>query len=199
MMNGIEKITARIRADAQQETDTLLAQTNAQVQELAAQYEAKAGQAAKEILDKGQQAAAVREERLVSAARLEARKAMLAQQQALMDQAFQQALDQLLNLPEKEYVALVASLIAEASQTGKETVIFSQKDRPRYGKAAVTRANELLGDKGRLTLSTQTRPIQGGFVLSDGDVEVNCTFETLVRLQRRTVEQEVARVLFQSR
>ena len=196
-MNGIEKITARIGADAQQEIDALLAQTNVQVQEIAAEYEAKAARAAKEILDKGEQDAAVREERLVSAARMDARKAMLAQQQALMDQAFRQALDDLLNLPDKDYVALVASLIVEASQTGREEVVFSQKDRPRYGKAAVTRANELLGDRGHLTLSAQTRPIQGGFLLSDGDVEVNCTFETLVRMQRRTVERQVAQVLFE--
>ena len=166
-MNGIEKITARIGADAQQEIDALLAQTNVQVQEIAAEYEAKAARAAKEILDKGEQDAAVREERLVSAARMDARKAMLAQQQALMDQAFRKALDDLLNLPDKDYVALVASLIVEASQTGREEVVFSQKDRPRYGKAAVTRANELLGDRGHLTLSAQTRPIQGGFLLSE--------------------------------
>ena len=196
-MNGIEKITARIGADAQQEIDALLAQTNVQVQEIAAEYEAKAARAAKEILDKGEQDAAVREERLVSAARMDARKAMLAQQQALMDQAFRKALDDLLNLPDKDYVALVASLIVEASQTGREEVVFSQKDRPRYGKAAVTRANELLGDRGHLTLSAQTRPIQGGFLLSDGDVEVNCTFETLVLMQRRTVERQVAQVLFE--
>ena len=62
-------------------------------------------------------------------------------------------------------------------------------------KAAVTRANEKLGD-GRLTLSEQTRPIKGGLILSDGDVEVNCTFETLVRLQRGEMDREVAKVLF---
>lgn len=50
---------------------------------------------------------------------------------------------------------------------------------------------------GMLTLSEETRPMRGGFVLSDGDVEVNCTFETLIRLQREKVEKEAAAVLFQ--
>ena len=49
---------------------------------------------------------------------------------------------------------------------------------------------------GMLTLSEETRPMKGGFVLVDGDVEVNCTFETLVRLQREKLEKEVDRVLF---
>lgn len=30
----------------------------------------------------------------------------------------------------------------------------------------------------------------------DGDIEVNCAFETLVRLQREKLEKEVAGVLF---
>ena len=101
----------------------------------------------------------------------------------------------LLNLPEKEYVALLSDLAVKASSTGKEAVIFSQKDRTRDGKQVVTQANERLKD-GHLTMSEQTRPIQGGLILSDGDVEVNCTFETLVRLQRGEMDREVAKVLF---
>ena len=49
---------------------------------------------------------------------------------------------------------------------------------------------------GMLTLSEETRPMKGGFVLVDDDVEVNCAFETLVRLQREKLERDVARVLF---
>lgn len=59
----------------------------------------------------------------------------------------------------------------------------------------VTLANEKRKD-GRLTLSGETRSIQGGLVLSDGDVEVNCTFETLVRLQRGELDREISKLLF---
>ena len=52
---------------------------------------------------------------------------------------------------------VLAGLAAEASSTGREEVILSQKDRARYGKQVVTQANERLGD-GHLTLSVQTRP-----------------------------------------
>ena len=90
---------------------------------------------------------------------------------------------------------MLAGLAAKASSTGREEVILSQKDRARYGKQVVTQANERLGD-GHLTLSVQTRPIRGGLILSDGDVEVNCTFETLVRLLRGEMDRTVVEVLF---
>ena len=63
------------------------------------------------------------------------------------------------------------------------------------GKVVNTAAAQIAGTA-RLTLSEQTRPIRGGFVMVDDDVEVNCTFETLVRMQREKLEREVANVLF---
>lgn len=51
---------------------------------------------------------------------------------------------------------------------------------------------------GMLTLSEETRDIRGGFIMVDGDVEINCAFETLVRLQREKMEKQVADTLFQS-
>ena len=38
-----------------------------------------------------------------------------------------------------------------------------------------------------LTLSEETRDIKGGFIMVDGDVEINCAFETLVQIGRAHV------------
>ncbi len=195
-MDGIDKITSRINADMDQEIAEIQAQAAAEAAQIAAEYDQRCTQETEEILSRGRKTAEEREERLASVAQLEARKLILAAKQEVLEEAFRKALEDLLSLPEQEYVELLAKLITKASQSGSEQVIFSQKDRPRYGKAAVTRANELLGERGRLTLAVETRPIGGGFILSDGDVEVNGTFETLVRMQRREMDAAVAKVLF---
>ena len=194
-MDGIEKITGRIAADGAQETEAILAEARAQADAIAARYDQQAARECEEILARGRRNAQERVERLASVAQLDARKLELAAKQEMLAKAYDLALEQLSALPEQEYVALLADLAVRASSTGREAVILSQKDRTRYGKAAVTQANERLGD-GHLTLSEQTRPIRGGLILSDGDVEVNCTFETLVRLVRGELDREVAKVLF---
>ena len=194
-MDGIEKITGRIAEDAGREIGEINAEARRQADEIMARYEAQAQRESEEILSRGRRNADERVERLASVAQLDARKLELAAKQEMLSRAYDLALEQLVNLPDKEYVDLLADLAVKASSTGREAVIFSQKDRARYGKAVVTQANEKLGD-GRLTMSEQTRPIKGGLILSDGDVEVNCTFETLVRLQRGTLSTQVADVLF---
>ena len=196
-MNGIEKITGQI--------DASLDQARAQAQEIEARYESQAQTQAEAIRRKGEQDAALRQERLVDVAKLEARKTILAARQDMVGQAFDLALKKLLELPDQEYIALLAKLAVAASRTGHEQVIFSQKDRSRYGKQAVTMANDMLAKKagpradesaGRLTLAEESRPMAGGLILRDGRVETNCSFEVLIHLQRDALSAEVARALF---
>ena len=194
-MNGLEKLTDQIDADMQKEIDAALVQARSQAQEIQSWYESQAQIQVEAIRRKGQQDAVFRQERLVDEAKMEARRDILATKQELIGRAFDLALEKLLELPEKEYVALLADLAVKASYTKKEAVIFSQKDRTRYGKTVVTQANEKLGG-GHLTLSEQTRPIKGGLILQDSQVETNCSFEVLIHLQRNTLSAEVAQVLF---
>lgn len=194
-MNGIEKITGRIASDAAQEIESIQAEARRQAEEITARYAEQAKRESQELLERGRRSAEERVERLASVAQLEARKLELAAKQEMLSKAYDKALEQLLNLPDQEYTALLAGLAVKASSTGQEAVILSQKDRTRFGKQVVTLANEKRKD-GRLTLSGETRSIQGGLVLSDGDVEVNCTFETLVRLQRGELDREISKLLF---
>ena len=60
----------------------------------------------------------------------------------------------------------------------------------------VTGAAGLLTGAALLTVSKETRPMSGGFILREGDVEVSCTFDTLIRLQREKLAGQVAAVLF---
>ena len=124
------------------------------------------------------------------------------------------------------WAALLAALLVRASSTGREEVVFSPEDREGAGKAAVARANELLAKEAApelplgdgvvanllnkvaagvsafaqgtamLAVSEETRDISGGFILKDGRIEVNCTFDALVRAEREQTAGEVAKLLF---
>lgn len=193
-MEGLEKIEAKLRQDAQAEVERLTAEADAKAAQIAAQAEAQAKQESETILSRGKKAAQERLERLSSAAGMETRKLELAAKQEVLEQAFQLALDDLCALPAEQYQQLLVALLKKASTTGREQVIFSPKDRQALGRQTVDTANAVMS--AHLTLSEQTRPIRGGFILADGDVELNCAFETLVRLQREKLEKAAVQILF---
>lgn len=229
-MNGMEKITARLAEDAKGELDKIAADTKAQIDEIKSNAEAQAKEISEDILARGKKQAQERGERLASSAQMEQRKMELGVKQEVIGEAFDRALTDLCSRPEKEYVDLLVSLVLSSVSSGKETLIFSEKDKDKVGTQVVERVNEALsqgkapelppviteskagallekmvqkvaalvapeGASG-LTLSSETRPLAGGFIMLDGDVEINCDFDTLVRLQRNSLELEVANLLF---
>jgi len=194
-MNGIEKITARIDADAQAEMDRVLADARRKADEISSKYQAQAEAETANLTARNEKAAAEREERLVSVAQMESRKVLLAAKQEMVEKAYALALEKLCAMPDERYVEVLAALMVQASSTGHEEAVFSKKDREQVGEAAVKRANELL-QGGGLTLSKETRPIHGGFILKAGNIEANCTFDTLVRLQKAETAGAVANRLF---
>lgn len=193
-MNGIEKITQLIESDAQAEIDRILGDAKAEAARIAAQYQGQADAEAAELTAKNEKAAAEREERLVSVAQMEARKVTLGAKQEMVEKAYIRALEKLCAMPDEQYVAVLAGLLVQASSSGHEEVVFSLEDRERVGKAAVEKANAASGKK--LKLSAESQPIQGGFILKDKNVEVNCTFDTLVRLQKAETAGAVVKKLF---
>ena len=193
-MTGIENITGRIQADAQAEIDRIDADARAQADKITAAYAARAERECADILERGAKSAAERGDRLVSAAQMEARKTILAAKQAVMEEVYAKALDQLRNLPQERCVEVLTSLLEQAAPEGKGEVLFSAQDRDTVGRAAVDAANAKTG--GRLTISEETASIPGGFILRNGSIEVNCAFDTLIRLQKTETAGQVAQRLF---
>ena len=116
--------------------------------------------------------------------------------QRLVGRAFERALERLCALPEEEQIDFLSRLAAAAALTGRERVALSPADRARWGGQVVLRANAALGERGCLTLSEDSRDVKGGLILEGEQVEVNCSFEALVREQREPLAAQVARLLF---
>lgn len=199
-MNGIEKITARIRADAEAECAAIRAESEARCAEIRAENERLAQEQYWKLVREGVKDTEQRVQRMGRTARLEARKGVLTMKQESVSKAFDRAKEKIAELPEKDYVAFLAREAAEAAVTGQEEVILSKKDRAAVGAKVVKAANELLAKKGAdgvLTLSDDTREMTGGLILKQGDIEVNCTVDTLLELSRGELAARVAEVLFE--
>lgn len=193
-MNGIDKIMERIRQDAQAQQDAARAQTEEQLAHIRQDFQRQAEQLTREQELLGQQAAQRRREQLESSAGMERRQMLLAEKQSCIDEAFAAAARQLRSLPREEYARVLARL-AVAAGSGREELILSAADRAELGQVVVEQANALKGGAA-FTLSQETRELNGGLILKDGDVEYNCSFDTQLRLLRESMAADVAAILF---
>ena len=200
-MKGIDKITSRIIADAEAECRDVKRESDERCAAVRDENEKRAQDEYWRLVREGVKDTEQRVQRMDRTARLEAKKSVLNMKQEAVSRAFDLAKDKIAELPERDYVAFLAREAAEAAITGQEEVIFCERDRKSVGAKAVKAANELLAAKGMpglLTLSDATRDMAGGLMLKQGDIEVNCTVDTLLDLTRDELAARVADVLFES-
>ncbi|HIQ86671.1 MAG TPA: hypothetical protein IAD33_04210 [Candidatus Scatomorpha gallistercoris] len=200
-MKGIDKITSRIIADAEAECAAVKKESDERVAAIREENERRAQEEYLRLVREGVKDTEQRVQRLDRTARLEAKKSILNMKQETVSRAFELAKGKIAELPERDYVAFLAREASEAAVSGQEEVIFCERDRKSVGAKAVKAANELLAAKGMpgmLTLSDTTREFSGGLMLKQGDIEVNCTVDTLLDLARGELAARVAEVLFES-
>ena len=198
-MNGIEKIIAHIKSESDAECDGIMRSASEECERIHAGYATMEQDEYKRLVDIGAQEAESRLERLNSLAMLESKKHVLMTQQEMVSMAFESAAKRLIGLPENEYAELLVRLILSATMTGAETVVLSASDKARIGDRILGAANAALRDAGKnasLTLSEKTADIRGGFILSGGDIEVNCSIDSLLEERRNELSPAVASALF---
>lgn len=198
-MNGIEKIIAHIDTEAASECRTVLAEAGAKCAEIQAYYEKAASDEYNKIISRGAQDAETFINRLGHVDVLESKKQVLAVKQELVSLAFEQAARQLVELPDKDYIAFLVRLATTASRSGFEQIVLSRTDRDRYGNTVRDQANNNLAAQGKpaqLTLSEEARDMRGGLILVSGDIEVNCSIDTLIAQNKKNLSSEVAEILF---
>jgi len=193
-MNGMEKITARMKEDAARSLSELNAQTEQELRRIREESAARAEKERETADERAHLAAQERYERLCSAAEMETRKLTLSAKQKVLAETYDRALEILCSMPREEYLSLLVRLLKAAGGKGDEKIALSAKDRDEMGETLVERANKELN--AHYTLVGEAADIRAGLVLISKECDVNCSFETLLALSREKTERGAAKLLF---
>lgn len=199
-MEGIAKIKETILEEANQEKEKIINEAKTQAKEIEARYKSQADQILGSILEKAKKAAEEKKRRIISMAELENRKALLKVKQEIIDEVFEKAKKKLKALPDEQYRNLIADMLMRSTVTGNEEVIISESDRQRITPEFIQEINKKLkdiGKEGNLRISDVSRDMIGGFILKSKDVEINSTFDSLIKMEREELETEIAKILFE--
>ena len=194
-MNGLDNISNKIIAEAEQQAAKITAEAKLQAQDIIA----KAEQAAAKEIEQGQASIDARvadmAEKARIAATLERRRLVATTHQKLISTVFTTALERLRNLPPEQYQKLLITL-AENALSDREggELILNAADRAAYGEAVVQKLNAKGGEA--VTLSEESRNIPGGVIIKRGNIELNCALDVTVRILSDSMANEVNRMLF---
>ena len=190
---SLADIKAKITSEAQGQIREIEAENKAAIDEITktSNFEVKAIQDSyKERLSREEPE--VHKRRNI-VAELDAKKVDLGVRQKLVTETFEASLKQMSELQQDKYINFVGKLMDKAVKTGKEEVLVGKNEKH------IT--NEWLNGYNSthntsLTLSQSRLPIAGGFVLRDGKIDINCSWDMLLKGIRLEIESDVVKKLF---
>lgn len=220
-MQNLDKITDKIMAEAQHRADGILAEANAAAERITGEADERALTVLAGAKNRAEREALAAAQRAYSSADMKGREIMLATKVGLINKVFREARRQLLELEDGDYCVFVAHLLADAAAERIETVerlraeygdeendcldfevLFAEGDREtrapliiKTAKAFLRKKSAALG-KTPFKISEESADIDGGVILRYGDIETNCSVDTVIAAAREKLEGRVAEILF---
>lgn len=198
-MSNVNNLTSKILKDAEERKDSILKAANEEKAKIVSKKEALAKSEEATMVEKAKTEAKTAKERIISGAELKSRNEKLTAKQAVIDRVFENSIEKLCKMSDKEIKEFIKNKIVNSDIVGDETIILNEKGNKLVDANLLKEINsELLAKdkKGELTINEEVRNFKGGFILEKDGIEINNTFEDLVNSERDDLEFEVAKVLF---
>jgi len=205
---GIEKITSKITAEAEEIRADILKEARAEAEAILDEARKKAFDIMGDALKKGQEEKEKTVLRKRSVSYIDGRKVILSKKQEILKKAFDDAIRYITLMDRDRYVDFLVRLGISSDMYGG-LLIFNSDERALLGPRVVKELNTAIfykrrakyGDEPlalRYHLSDEVRDdIKGGFIIKYRMTYADDTVEAFVDSHRMELSQEVSKMLFE--
>ena len=151
------------------------------------------------ILEKYRQEAELKEKKIITEARLNAKKDLLSEKQTIINNIFSETLKRIIEFDDKKYLSLIENLILENVEIGDETIYLGNQERDSINQEFIAKINGKLkkqSKRGELTISKNRLPIVGGVIIGTGQIKKNASLEVVLEKTKDEMETRLNHFLF---
>ncbi|MDR1801732.1 MAG: V-type ATP synthase subunit E [Lachnospiraceae bacterium] len=196
-MTGLEKMKNQILDEAKAEADGILQNARDKSDEIIKKAEADAKKHSETIAEKAKTETKNYHERMASSIDLQKRTRLLSTKQEIISDVLAKAYERAKNLPTKEYFDLLLKLLSKYALQRKGEICFSAADLARLPEGYAAEITRIASEKGgELTISSQGKAIDNGFILIYGGIEENCTLKAVFDAKADELSDIVYKTLF---
>ncbi len=195
-MTGLDKIIEKILAEAQKNCDEILKQASDEVREIIAEARLTAKKESDRILAEAQKTAVRKQAVSKSTAESITRNRYLEIRNAILNDIISAAYLEIEKFSDEEYFAMLKKLCIKNVQTGECEMHLSGYDIGRLPDDFEMSINSEIYEKGAVHISTTPADIENGFILSYGDIEINCTLKAVFDENMDSLKDMLSTALF---
>ncbi len=195
-MTGLDRIIEKIIAEAQKNCDAILSEASAEVKEIISEARAKAKTESEKILSDAHKTALRKQAVSKSTAESITRNRYLEIRNAILNDIISAAYLEIEKFSDEEYFAMLKKLCIKNVQTGECEMHLSGYDMGRLPDDFEMSINSEIYEKGAVHISSVPADIENGFILSYGDIEINCTLKAVFDENMDSLKDMLSTALF---
>ena len=186
-MNDGKIIINKIIEKAEAEANAIKEKANLEVEAVLKAAEEKAKRES-DVLKKNAEIEAEKiKAKAISGAELQGKITVLQEKQSILEDVIAEAKKRLQTLPDAQYAETIGIMLAKLDKEIGNEIIVSKGDRERLAS--------VIKEKGFI-LSDQNRELDGGFIVKNGDIEYNYSFDSIITVEQEEIRQIAAKILF---
>jgi V/A-type H+-transporting ATPase subunit E len=196
---AIKDIKAKIISDAEIEANKIINEATNKAKEIKEEAEKEGRDIKSKILKRINQEILFKKGKIITEANLEAKKTILLEKIKIIDETFNKALENIMNLDDEPYRNFIKKIILDNIDKGDETIFISTLDKDRITKDFIQEINynlEAKSKKGNINLSSSYLQIKGGVIIGLNNVKKNSSLELIFKKVREELEIKISQYLF---
>ncbi len=195
-MGGLTSITDSIIREAKYTADGFMAEAFEEKKVIAEKLEADKVRISEESAEKLQEDCMNLSKRIEAAADTEARQIMLAAKKSAIDAVIEKIKNELKNAGSAEYFAFLEKLAIKNREEAEGVMYLSKADTARMPADFEARVNKGM-TSGRITIDKTGAEIDGGFIISYGRIDINCTIDGIFEDKKNEIADIINKSLFE--
>ena len=195
-MSGLDKIIQDIKAQTDAKIDELMTVAREKADAVIAKAQEDSDKTVKEAQTKAERESAQVVERAHSSAQLKQQKMILSKKQELIEQVMGKAKETILSQSDSDYFEMIKKMVSRFELTEPGVISFAKRDLDRLPSGLQESIKEAVGAD--VQVSDKPADIDGGFVLSYGGIEENCSIDAIFRSEREGLQDCISDILFKN-
>ena len=196
-MTGIEVIINQILDEAKEKEKEILDEAEEEILEISGRAKDEVEKYENDLYKKYENDLKNYQSVALLMAEQKKRRVLLNAKQEYIENVLNKTYEKLVASDVNTYFEYVLKLVKKYALAEEGVIVFNHKDRDRMPDDLMDKIQKIVIEKGgKLTLSDETRKIDSGFVLVYGGVEENCTFKSLMDVDKEKLHDLVNEMVF---
>jgi V/A-type H+/Na+-transporting ATPase subunit E len=193
---ALAELKQKIKADAEAQGQKIISEAKDEAEKIIKKAHEDLAQLTKQVEKDGDQLANEKHQNIVTLARVSGRNKVLAVRQNMVDTVFSQVHDKMKKLSDTEFKEFADSLLSQYPPQEDTKLMVGRQNSKLIDKKFVDDLNKKLDAPGKFILTEADRDFDYGFYLVTNWVEIDLTYNGILRTIREEMEMDVIETLF---